>query len=59
MLDVLDAATFERRFRRAGLPTLIEGQTARENVWTRAAPVLAVVLIGELILATNLERRGG
>ncbi|HYN50308.1 MAG TPA: hypothetical protein VES62_05230, partial [Thermoleophilaceae bacterium] len=50
-----ELAEYERRFRRAGLPLFIEDYSAREDVWTRAAPVLALVLIGELLGATQLE----
>jgi hypothetical protein len=51
----VDLDGYERRFRRAGLPMLVEDRTAREDVWTRAAPVLAFVLIVEVILAGNLD----
>jgi hypothetical protein len=51
----MDAAGYERRFRRAGLPTLVEDRTAREDVWTRATPVLALVLLAEVVLAGNLD----
>ncbi len=51
----MDLATYERRFRRAGLPTLIEDQSAREDVWTRAAPALALVLVVEVVLAGNRD----
>jgi hypothetical protein len=51
----VDLPTYERRFRRAGLPMLVEDRTAREDVWTRATPVLAFVLIVEVILAGNLD----
>ena len=51
----MDAAGYERRFRRAGLPMLVEDRTAREDVWTRATPVLAIVLLGEVVLAGNLD----
>jgi hypothetical protein len=51
----LDLAAYERRFRRAGLPMLVEDRTAREDVWTRASPVLALVLIAEVVLAGNLD----
>jgi hypothetical protein len=44
---------YERRFRRAGLPMLVEDWSAREDVWTRATPVLALVLIIEVLLAAN------
>jgi hypothetical protein len=51
----LDLAAYERRFRRAGLPMLVEERTAREDVWTRASPVLALVLLAEVVLAGNLD----
>jgi hypothetical protein len=51
----MDAAAYERRFRRAGLPMLVEDRTAREDVWTRASPVLAFVLLVEVVLAGNLD----
>lgn len=50
----MDLDAYERRFRRAGLPTLVEDRTAREDVWTRATPVLGFVLIIEALLAVNL-----
>jgi hypothetical protein len=49
-----DAERFERAFRRAGLPTLVEDRSAREDVWTRATPLLLFVLLGELLIAGNL-----
>jgi hypothetical protein len=52
---VAELADYERRFRRAGLPLFIEDYSAREDVWTRAAPLLALVLIGELLGATQLD----
>jgi hypothetical protein len=51
----VDLDAYERRFRHAGLPMLVEDRTAREDVWTRAAPVLAVVLVVEVLLAVNLD----
>jgi hypothetical protein len=49
------AAAFERRFRRAGLPLLIEDYSAREDVFTRALPFLALWFVTELLNAVNLE----
>jgi len=43
----------ERAFRRAGMPNLIEGTTAAEDVWTRAAPFLALVVLVEVLNALN------
>jgi hypothetical protein len=51
----VDLAAYERRFRRAGLPMLVEDRSAREDVWTRASPVLAFVLVAEVMLAGNLD----
>jgi hypothetical protein len=51
----VDLDAYERRFRRAGLPMLVEDRSAREDVWTRASPVLGLVLIVEALLAVNLE----
>ena len=34
-------AAYERRFRRAGLPLLIEDYSPYEDVFTRAVPLLA------------------
>ena len=49
----LDA--FERRFRRDGLPLFVEDRSAREDVWTRAAPLLALVFIAEMLGAVQLD----
>ena len=46
---------YEHRFRRAGLPLFIEDRSAREDVWTRAAPLLALVFIGEMLGAIQLS----
>jgi hypothetical protein len=51
-MEELDA--YERRFRRAGLPLLIEGWSAREDALPRAFPLLAFVFLGELLGALNL-----
>jgi hypothetical protein len=48
-------AAYERQFRRAGLPLLIEGFSAREDVFNRAFPLLALVLIAELIGALDVD----
>jgi hypothetical protein len=52
---VAELADYERRFRRAGLPLFIEDSSASEDVWTRAAPLLALVVIVELLGATQLD----
>ncbi len=45
----------ERGFRHAGLPLLIEGYTATEDVFTRAIPLLVLVFVLEVLGAANLE----
>jgi hypothetical protein len=45
----------ERAFRRAGLPNLIEGYSAAEDVFTRALPFLTLVFLLEILNALNLE----
>ncbi|ADB54147.1 hypothetical protein [Conexibacter woesei] len=46
---------YERGFRRAGLPLLIEEFSAREDVYNRAAPLLLFVLVLELIAALDVD----
>ena len=46
---------YERRFRRAGLPLFIEDFRASTNVFNRAAPVLAIVFIAQMLYAANLD----
>jgi predicted membrane channel-forming protein YqfA (hemolysin III family) len=46
---------YERRFRRAGLPLFIEDYTATGDVFTRAAPLLVLVFIGEMLGAIDLD----
>jgi hypothetical protein len=50
-----DVAACELRFRRAGLPLLIEDYSAREDVFTRAVPLLGLVFAGELLGAIDLN----
>ncbi|HYI36656.1 MAG TPA: hypothetical protein VEX39_08645, partial [Thermoleophilaceae bacterium] len=50
-----EQAAFERRFRRAGLPLFIEDYTATGDVFTRAVPLLALVFIGEVLGAIDLD----
>jgi hypothetical protein len=45
----------ERGFRSAGLPLLIEGYSATEDIFTRAIPLLALVFVVEILGAINLE----
>lgn len=46
---------FEHRFRRAGLPNLIEGYSPTEDIFTRALPFLGLVFVVEMLGAINLE----
>lgn len=52
-------AAYERRFRRAGLPLLIEGYSATEDVFTRALPFLTLVFLVTVAGALNLEWSAG
>jgi hypothetical protein len=52
---VAEIADYERRFRRAGLPLFIEDYSAREDVWTRAAPIFPFVFIAEMLGAIDLD----
>jgi hypothetical protein len=46
---------YERRFRRAGLPLLSEDFSARSDVFNRAFPLLALVLLAELVAALDVD----
>lgn len=48
-------ADYERRFRRAGLPLLSEDWSARSDVFNRAFPLLALVLLIELVAALDVD----
>ncbi len=50
-----ELAAYERRLRRAGLPLLIEDYSAYEDVFTRAAPLLSLVVLGQLLGAVQLD----
>ncbi|MCW3065786.1 MAG: hypothetical protein JWN32_2958 [Solirubrobacterales bacterium] len=50
-----EVAACERRFRRAGLPLLIEDYSARDDVFTRAVPLLGLVFAGEVLGAVDLK----
>jgi len=52
---VASVEEYEARFRRAGLPLFIRGYTATDDVFTRAAPLLAIVLVAELLGAIDLD----
>lgn len=47
--------SYERQFRRSGLPLFIEDYSASEDVFTRAAPFLALVFVGEMLGAIELD----
>ncbi len=48
-----ELAGYERRLRRAGLPLLIEDYSAYEDIFTRAVPLLSLVITGELLGAVD------
>jgi hypothetical protein len=48
-----DLASYERRFRRAGLPLFIEDYSATEDIFNRSVPLLGLVVIGEVSLALD------
>src|SRR3954466_3883971 len=50
-----DPAAYERRFRRAGLPLLIEDYSASEDIFTRVAPLLALIAFLEVFGAVDLS----
>jgi hypothetical protein len=50
----MEIAEYERSFRRAGLPNLIEDYSATEDVFTHALPFLALVFVVEMLGAVNL-----
>jgi hypothetical protein len=50
-----DIAAYEMRFRRAGLPLLIEEYSATEDIFTRALPLLTLVFLVSVFGALNLE----
>lgn len=47
--------TCERQLRRAGLPLLIEDYSATEDIFTRASPFFALVVLLEFFGAINLD----
>jgi hypothetical protein len=51
----VELTDYERSFRRAGLPLLIEDYSAREDVFTRALPFLGVLFVLEIFNGVNLE----
>jgi hypothetical protein len=47
--------SYERSFRRAGMPSFIADRTASQDIWTRAVPLLAVVAGAEVLGALDLS----
>jgi hypothetical protein len=52
---VADLPEYERRLRRSGLPMFVEGYTAREDVFNRAAPLLGLIFVAEMLGAGQLD----
>ena len=50
-----ELAAYERRLRRAGLPLLIEDYSAYEDIFTRATPLLSLVVTGQLLGAVDRD----
>jgi hypothetical protein len=50
-----ESREYERRFRRAGLPLLIEDYSASTNVFNRVAPLLVLVFLAEMLGAVKLD----
>jgi hypothetical protein len=46
---------YERSFRRAGLPLFSEDISAWEDIFNRAAPLLGLIFLGEMLGAGNLD----
>jgi hypothetical protein len=53
--DEARLSSYEHRFRRAGLPLLIEDYSASTTVFNRAVPLLVLVFFGEMLGATSLD----
>jgi hypothetical protein len=47
--------SYERGFRRAGLPLFVEGFSASTDVFNRAVPLLGLVFVGEMLGAIQLD----
>lgn len=50
-----ELAEYERGFRRSGLPLFVEGFSASTDVFNRAAPLLGVIFIAEILGAGQLD----
>lgn len=46
---------FEQKFRRAGLPLFIADRSAATDIFNRAAPLLGLIFLGEMLGALNLD----
>ena len=55
MADAERLREYERSFRQAGLPLFSEDISPFEDVFNRAAPLLSLVFLGELVGAVNLD----
>lgn len=55
MADNDELAEHERRFRRSGLPLFVEGYSASHDIFTRAAPFLVLVFVGEMLAAMDVD----
>jgi hypothetical protein len=55
MAAMAQIADYEGRFRRAGLPLFVEGFSASTDVFNRAAPLLGLVFLGEMLGAGQLD----
>ena len=55
MSGAAQISDYERQFRRAGLPMFVEGFSASTDVFNRAAPLLGLVFVGELLGAGQLD----
>lgn len=53
--EAVELARCERQLRRAGLPLLIEGYSATEDIFTRALPFFVFVAFVEVLGAMNLD----
>lgn len=53
--DPARIAAYERGFRRAGLPLFIEDFSAAEDVFNRAAPLLGLIFLAEMLGAGDLD----
>jgi hypothetical protein len=53
--DARRISELERGFRRDGLPNLIVGLTATEDIFTRATPFLVVVFVVEVVIGLDVD----